>query len=394
MSNVANLGYLALKKESTKGTAVTPDVYAGLFSEALVTNHAHERLTPSVGQKNDTFDVSRGMRSHVGTIKILAEPNSAGYILDMILTKGTTTGGSDPYTHPFTLSPTTDPNSYTIDIAKAAKRVHRYIGCEAREVGIAFEDNYMVFNVAISALKSFTGREIASVSGVGPYTITLNSNYDAAPTTGLVVGDLIQVWDVSAGAYINAEVDALTATTIDVSEDVSAADAGDIVELRLATPSTNFGDPFKWSNTEFRFGATAAAALSASQIRLEQGSMWVLRHGMENDTGSQNSGGYDPERLNRITGGIDLTTKLLFDNPNDYNRFLELDKYACVIRHYANAQAHELRVTLNHIQRIDPAQQPNDSDSIIYDEGTWAAKYDSSDAQAFDVKVINAVSSI
>jgi hypothetical protein len=169
--------------------------------------------------------------------------------------------------------------------------------------------------------------------------------------------------------------------------------SGDWVALRPATPSLNVVTPFLWSRTEFRFSNTdAAAALSAAQTRLEKGSKWKLSHEFENKEGAQRSGGFDPAALVRGKGGIEFEPKLFFDSPDDYNRFLTIQKKACVIRHFSET-GYELRVTINNykIQENGPALKEGE---IIYQEMKVLPQYDTSDGQGMDVKVLNNVSTI
>jgi hypothetical protein len=200
---LSNLGYLGLKKESTKGTAVTPDVYVPLYEDSLITDPHLDDDMAIIGNKFNTFQALQGLRSHGGDFKVLAEPNTAARIIDMLLTKGTTTGVG-PYTHPYTLSNVTNPNAYTVDIARG-QVVFRFMGLEASEIEPDFDENKMLLNVSAAALKSFTVREISSVSGSGPYTVTLKTNYDPAPTAGLVVGDLIR-FHLANGTTVDATV--------------------------------------------------------------------------------------------------------------------------------------------------------------------------------------------
>ena len=389
---LANLGYAAIKKETTAGTAVTPNVYVPLYSEDMKTDVKLDEDNPVVGHKFERHQAFLGVRAHAGTVEVLAEPNTAAHWFNMLLWKGTTTGGTDPYTHPFTLVEA-DSQSYTLDIA-VGNHVKRFIGVKASSIKPAFNENKMHFEVALSALKSFQTRTIASVSGIGPYTISFDDDYDPSPTTGLVVGDLIQVYDVSEGTYINAIVDTIEdATDITVSEDVSAGAAGDIVSLRPGTPSYSVLTPFLWSRSEFRFADTAANALSATHTPLESGSEWEIMHNFEEDEGSKRSGSFDPAALPRTQGNAALSLKKFFDDPQELNRFLTLGDRALVIRHFSGT-GHELRLTFNKVHIAEDGDPVLSTGEIIYQEYTGSPVYKTADSQAIAVTVINALSSI
>lgn len=387
---ISNLGYLGLKKESTKGTAVTPNVYVPLYEESFITDTHIDQDSPINGLKFGVYQTLQGMRSHSGSFKVLAEPNTAGYIFDMLLTHGSPSGGG-PYTHPFTLSPITNPNSYTIDIAKG-QIVFRYIGVEASQIEPDFEDNKMVLNVDVSGLKAFTVRELASTpTGTNPYTIVFKTNYDPSPTTGLVVSDTIRLFKADGSTVDCTVASIIDGTSITTTTDVTSGASGDYVALRPATPSFTLVSPFLWSRSEFRFSDTASNALSASQTRLEKGSKWTIRHEFEDEEGAKRSGAFDPAALVRKKGFIDFTANRFFDTPEELNRFMTVSSRACVARHFSET-GYELRVTMNDIRPIE-GPVPLKDDEIIYQEINYVPVYKSADSQAFDVKILNAVSS-
>src|SRR5689334_18051380 len=123
---LGNIGYFAMKKETTKGTAVTPNVFVPLFEENLNSNLNVDGSTPIMGNKFARYQTLPGMRDHKGDVTVMAEPNTIARFFDMLLTKSSTSG-SGPYTHNFVLSAVTNPNSYTIDICRG-QIVIRYIG--------------------------------------------------------------------------------------------------------------------------------------------------------------------------------------------------------------------------------------------------------------------------
>lgn len=390
-ANIGNKGYMAIKKETTKGSiAGVPDIYVPFYEENIITNVNLDEDTPVIGNLYARYQTILGLRSHGGDFKALAEPNTAGYLLDMILKKGSTIAGP-PHTHPFTLS-TSEPNSYTVDIQKG-QLVARFLGCELSELGVEFDKNKMVFNGKLHALKSFLVREVLSISGSGPYTITFKTNYDQAPTTGLIVGDLIRLLKAD-GTTVDAVVDTIeNSAAITVSENVSSGAAGDLVYLRAGTPSYTLKAPFTWGRTEFRFGVDAATALSATQERVEDGSNWNLTYKLEADEGAQRSGSPDPAALVRTLGDIELSIKKFFDTPEDLNRYLTNSKRALVIRHFSEGTDYELRVTINNMKLAEnpPAVTTKE---VVYAELKGLPVYDDSDAQGFDIKVINNVASI
>ncbi len=383
-----NSNYFALKKETVKGTAVIPNVYIPMYEEEFITDVALDLNNPMIGNKADVYEALQGLRSHSGEVTFMAEPNTAGYIFDMMMTKGTTTGGG-PYTHPFTISNSVDPNSYTVDLCKG-QVVHRFTGVEIQEITADFDTNKMMFKCKFAGLKSFIVREVASVSVAA---VTFKTNYDPTPTDGLVATDLVRILDVSAGTYQDFTVSSKdSATVVTLSGSPSGIVAGDLLFLRPATPAYVRKEQFMWAKTEFRFADTAANALSAAQTRLEKGSIWTVQHNFANDEGEQRSGSFDPATLARMQSHAEFEFKLFFDKPEDVNRYLTNSKRACVIRHFSET-GYELRITLNNL-KLSEAPVSSKSGEIVYIEGKMVASYDDADAQQFDIKILNNIATI
>jgi len=386
------IGYAAIKKEAIPGVAVTPNVYVPLYSQSMKTDFNVVEDMPVVGNKFGRFNTLRGHRTHKGSITIMAEANSLGYFMDMLATKTSTTGAG-PYTHVFGASTTTQPNSYTLDLSYGSQ-VIRYYGVQASKVTFGFDSDKMTATFELSALGSFWGREITSIS-----TTTINfttDGYDPSPSTGLVASDLIAVKD-DAGviATLNTTVSSITdSDTIVAGASAAAFAAGDMVVLRPASPSYTLQDPFLWGRTQFCFGATAAAALSATQTRLDPGTEIAISHEFEEAGGTNRSGAFDPASLPRKTYDANFKIKKFFDGVDDIKKWNSLTKQACVMRAYTGSTGqYELRITLNNL-KTKSHDAATESDSTIYTDIDLVPNYDSSDGQGFSATIINAVATI
>lgn len=392
LESIGNTGYCMFGAESTIGTPVIPSVPAFMEDETLQTLYNFELQNPVAGSYMDTHQVLPGLRSHGGDLTIVAEPNTCIYFFDTLLERGSKTG-SNPYTWPFTLGLS---KSCTIDVSVGGGLVKRFWGCMTESVASSWSKNQLILKASISALGSFQGRKIsATPTGTGPYTVVLDTTYTSNPTKGLVVGDLIRFYNAS-----NALVDATVASIVDdtsftTTTDVTAFAAGDMVYLRSATPTYSTLAPFLWSNTQFCFGADATTALSAAQTRLEQGTTWTLAWPFEDKNGSQRSGDADPASLVRLTAQPTFDAKKFFGNPQDILDFNQLNKNACVIRHYAysGGNTYELRVTFNHLVTDSPMPSVS-ARKVNYSNLKFLPQEDDTDGQGFDVKVINGLSAI
>lgn len=380
-----NKGYVAGVVEVTPGVALTPTDYFQAYDVNLHTKRNFGKLAPAAGNLFGTQMVVPGLRDHTGDMTLVFEPNTAEKLFNMILAVAAKTG-TGPYTSVATLG---IPKTYTLDIYDGSGTVQRYFGCQVEKLAVEVSGNEIRIKPTISALGSFQGREIASVSGTGPYVITLKTDYDPAPATGIVTGDLMQ-WVAANGTVTNFTVSAVSSTTISTTTNLSAAVSGDMVALRPQTPSFTMLTPVLWSNTQFCFGATAAAALSAAQTRVEPGSTWEISFPFKDAKGEHRSGAQDPAALLRKPADASLTIKKYWLGVTDVETYNNMAKNACVIRHfvYSGTNTYEVRVTFHNITTDDPVPQYK-AGEINYSEIKYVPKYDTSDGAAFDVTIIN-----
>lgn len=394
LEQYANKGYMAFIEEVTPGVALTPTVFVPYYDEDLTTDMNEDEDEPIVGLKYARYQMLQGQRNHQGGFTCLAEPYTADKLLNFILTKGNVSGGSDPYTHPKTLSIAADPKTATVDIANG-RHVHRFFGLSISELTPDYDKNKMIFKAKASALGAFHAAALTGTpTGSNPYTITLDTTYDPTPTAGLVAGDTMHLYDVSADSYLNFTIATVaSATTITTVTDVTSGAAGDTITIRPATPSySSLLTPFQWARTQFCFSDTASNALSATQTRIEQDSSWTLKHNFLNKEGEDRSGGFDPAALLRTDGDIELNIKKFYDDPQEIQRFLAMTQRALVIRHFSDNN-HELRITINDFRISDGGKPKHKSTEYIYHEFKFKPVYKAADSQAWDVKVLNASSS-
>lgn len=389
---LSNLGYVAVKEQTADNTPVTPNVFIPAQSASLDTIMNFEDNTAIMGNRAARQDLLPGLRTHSGELELLADPNTAIYWLSMILNRTGVTGAG-PYTWAFTADEPA--NSFTVDIAKAGI-VYRIWGVKASSLNITYNDNKAHAVLEIAGLGSFIEREVSSVTGSGPYTITFKTEYDESPTTGLVVGDLITLYDVSADAEISAIVDTIeNATQITVSENVSAGASGDIVHLRAQTPSWSLLLPALWSDTEFRFGASAAAALSATHTPMAPGSGLTLTSDFSEDEGEHYSGSPDPAFI--VHSVLDAEIALnRYLHREDLNNWLKLADKGLVIRHFGEAVSgtdSEIRFSFNLVNWRD-YPVPIETGNQVNVQGIMVPSYNRSDGALLTATIINGKSAM
>lgn len=396
-NRLANLGYLAIGKEVTRGTPVAPTVVVPLYEESLLTNLNLDLDNPIIGNRFARYNQFKGQRDHKGILKVLAEPKTFPHFLNMILDKGVTTNSGGVYTHPYTLGNQSEA-SYTIEILKG-DILYRYFGVEASKLTPIFEDNRLLFNVNVSALGHFSIGAISAASGSSANNVTLTTEYSDTPTKGIIVGDkliLVKVTGGTSDSYEEVTVSAVNTngTQLTVGAITGTYTAGDYCYIKTQTLSPTLGEPFKWSGTEFRFGATAADALTATHTPVEKGSTFEIMHNFEDESGAKRSGSLDPTALVRAQADLNVTIKKTFDDYVDYERFLAVRKRALVIRIFgtviSGTDKNELRITINNM-KVKEGPVPLTTGEIIYLERNYSPQYDTSDSQAFDVTLINDV---
>lgn len=388
---VGNVGYFAFRKEAVKGiVAGAPNVFLPLYTESMQTNTNFVAQQPIYGGKHITYATLQGQRDHQGDLTVLAEPNTTAHLLNMLATKGSTTG-ADPYTHPYDFSATSNPKSYTVDIS-LGNVVKRFWGFELSSLSPDFNDNEIRWAIKASALGSFQARTIESIDTT---EIVLDTKYDPNPTLGLFTGDLVRIYKKSDGTVLDTTVASVTdGTTVVLGASAAAFAAGDIIHLRPATPSFALLPTFLWAKMQFHFGADASAALSAPQTRIESGSTFEIMHPFEDDGGSKRSGGFDPASLVRLASDGTLTIKKYLDTPEDIQAWSDLDKRALVIRMLSGDEnQYECRVIFYNLT-LDEASASIESNSVVYATETPKINYDPSAGKAVSITAINGLATV
>ena len=397
-TSLANVGYLAIGKEATKGVPVRPSVVVPLYEESLSTTLNLDMDNPIMGNRFARYFNFKGQREHKGILKVLAEPKTIPHFLNMILKKGSSSVSGSVNTHPYTVDNDTPVSaSYTIEILKGDV-IYRFYGVEISRINPVFEDNTMKLNLSVTALGQFS---IAPISSASTTDLVLATDYDDAPNKGIVAGDTLVFVKVTGGTsdtYEEKSVSDVDAggTEVTVASLSDTYTTGDYCYIKKQTLTPTLGEPFKWSNTQFCFGDTAAAAISATQTKVEKGSIAEIIHDFEDDGGAKRSGSLDPAALVRKAVDVDVAIKKVFDDYKEFERFMSVRKRALVIRCFgtviSGTDKNELRITINNI-KVKEAPNPLMTGEIIYLDAAYSPQYDTSDSQGLDIKVINDVAS-
>ncbi len=390
MNFLADKSYLAVKPQSAAATPVIPNVFLPLRAESvrINPNYAADRRMKGLDWKSD--ELLKGSRQIEGDIEVYADPDGLAHVLNMCMAKGSTTGnGTDGYTHPFTPG---EGKSYSIDIPRG-NYAQRLYGVRGDQLKLSYEDNKMVATLSIKALGQFYAASLAgALTGAGMTSAVLSQAYGPRPTDGLVVGDVI----IAGGVEITlTSVDA-DGVTVGFASTTVTASAGDPVYLKAQTPSmSTFREPFYMGGTLVGVAADSASADTAAASRSTAIPAYELDVTLKNNLLDAPASGYmgPAALLNQVKEG-QLTLKRIFSDPSQFEKWLDNVKQAVTIIATGRfiksdfSTSEKLTVKL-HNTKLLTNEEPLEVGSYIFDNQSFEVLYDSSDAKAVEVTLVN-----
>lgn len=389
MTHLSENQYLAIIPEATAGVALTPTVFVPLVSESVksILNHTVDRRIKGVNWKGN--DLLRGNRSHEGEIVILADPDNLGHILNMVMTKGSTTGdATDGFTHPFTVG---NGDTYTFEIGKGAY-AQRFFGVYIEDLTIAFVDGQMQLTLSIKALGQVSVAQLGVAAAGAVTTVILDDNYDIAPNNGFVVGDVFTIGtdDVT---ITGVESDGVTLTFDSVSLTYSIGEEISLKKLTVSNPSLQ--DPFYLGNVLVGIGANESAATTAAGARATATKVYDIEILIKNNLFAQNgSSRVDPVQIIPRTPEALVTLKQLLESEDQKTAMVHRTKQALTLIATGRninpdfSTSELLTLKFNNVKLIE-----NDNalevGELIRDEQQFEVLYDESDAKAMTADLIN-----
>ena len=387
---LADNQYLAIKPETTAGTAVIPTVFVPLVSENIKTtvNHSVDRRMKGVSWKGN--DLLRGNRVHEGEVVILADPDNLGHILNMVMTKGSTTGdATNGYTHPFTVGAG---DTYTFEISKGAY-AQRYFGVYVDEMRIAFVDGQMQITISIKAMGQVSvGQLGVALTGAGMTSIVFDDNYDINPTRGLVVNDVLVIGtDEVTITSINAD-----GVTVGFASTSLTYSIGEQIYLKALTVSNpTLQDPLYLGNTLIGIGATESAATTAAGSRSTATPVYDLEISIKNNLFAQNgSSRFDPVQIIPRTREAMITLRQLLETENQRTAYLNRTKQAITLIATGKninpdfSTSESLTLKFNNVKLVE-SDNALEVGELIADQQQFEALYDEGDAVAMTASLIN-----
>ena len=399
MISLADKSFLALKAESVENTPVKPTTHLPLESESLVSELNLNPDRRMYGIDWETGDLSAGERTHKGTLKVWADPDSLGYLLDMCMQYGSPSGSTPAgYTHPFTPG---NPQSYTIEIPRGAY-AFRYFGVKGSQLKLAYEDSKLKAEIDVIAVGQFSGaRTRDALTGASSTTIVFTQDYDLTPTRGLIAGDVMTVIDAADPSKTeDVTISAVESDGVTITLTGAVANshlAGVMVALKAQTPS--FGTiqkPLFFGDTLIGFGATAATAESNASAKSTATPSRDLVLTYNNNLMSVPFTNYrDNFKLLARQKSLTLTLRQMFEDITQRTKWLEITKQAVsliisgeLIKTTAPTTKNQLKITL-HKAKLETNGDPLEVGEYIFDDQSFRATYDSGEAKALTVELIN-----
>jgi len=392
MNYLTDNSYLALKVETTPGTAVTPNIFIPLVSENIKSDVAYkaDRRMKGLSWKSD--DLLQGERKHEGDIVIYADADSLGHFLNMTLLKGTTTGSSTGYTHPFTVG---EPDSYTIEIQKGPFAV-RYFGVKADSLRLEFEDGLLKATASIKAMGQFSVATLKENLSGSVTSLKLAHNYDDKPNTGLVVGDTITL-KLDSGAYQDIVITSVNTDgeTIGFGALSITATAGNPIYLKAQTPSyTGLSKPLMKGNTLVGIASTSALATTNAGAKATATPIYDLIIDIKNNLfDAPATGSKDPYKLLTQLRESQITISRLFESEDQRQKWLDMTKQAITIITLGSvisggSTKEQLTIKFHKVKLLEN-NYTAELGSLIQEDQSFEALYDADDAVALEVSLVN-----
>jgi hypothetical protein len=393
MSNyLGSKSYLAMKPETTAGTAVKPTAFCPLVSESIKTilGLAPDRRMKGLDWKSD--DLLAGDRKHEGDIVIYADGDNLGHLLNMTYLKGTTTGDETGYTHPFTVG---SPDSYTIEIQKGPY-AQRYFGVKADQLKVEFVDQKMQVTASVKAMGQFSVSALKEALSGAVTSLKLSSAYDMKPNSGLAVGDVIVVMGDN-GVGVEATLTSVNADgeTVGFSSITVTGAIGNRVYLKAQTPSyTGIVNPFFLGDTLIGVGANETASTTNAGAKSTATGFYQFAFTLKNNLlDAPASGSKDPFQLLPQTREAEITARQLFETEAQHLDWLNSVKQAITIiatgDEITAGGTHESLTVKFHKVKLTNNEETLEMDSLIFDTQTFEALYDSSDGYAIVISLVN-----
>lgn len=392
---MTRLGYLAIKKETTRAVAVKPTNFIR-FKEGSISYD--QEIIANNPIQNTRWNAITAVPGKIGTdgdFTIDSDVVDMGYFIYGALgTYAPTTLGSGAYKHTFntanklpsfTFEQTQGDVTSTTDF-----NTFRAFGVMVDSFELNGSDGIIGFKAGVKAHGVFMKSNLTATAAIGaPSTFTVVS------TEGLVATDLIKVSETSG----TLSVEDVTATTVNVDGVTLSATLvatkllanAPKVELRPQTPSYSTAQNlFSFIHAKFQFADTIANALSATKENVEN---WTFSYNnqLEERYGSLRA---TPSVIAEKGASAMLKYTKFFVDRTDRDRYLDQTRRACVLTLLLNknigASTTPYKMVLSMSDcRFTGYKMDTGADDVYVAEMEAQLFYDSTDGKALQIELWN-----
>lgn len=392
----SRLGYLAVKKETTRAVAVKPTNFIRFNEWNIEYNQDLIENNPIQNVRWNAITPVKGKVSSSGSFSIDGDVRDIGYFLMAALgTYAVSTLTTGVYKHTFNTAnklPSLSLEQLQGDSTGDDMVVSRAFGVMVDKISLTGSDGIIGFKADVKAHGVFLKANVMADASIGsPATIEVDS------TEWLVVNDAITVAETTGGSPSseNTTVAAVTDTDTLTANLAAAKDYSQApkIELRPQTPSyASAQEVFSFNNAKFQFGTDLTAAASASEENVEN---WTLEY-MNNLGERYGSKRKTPSVIaEKGAAGTFKYTKF-FETRTDRDRYLDQTRQACILtlqlekKIGSTAYYYSLVIKMSDL-RFKAYKMNTGVDSVYVAELETALFYDQTDGKAVLMELTNDV---
>ncbi len=390
------LWYLAVKKETVRGTVVKPTNFIR-FKEGSI-EYAQEIIenNPIQNVRWNAITAVPGKVATDGSYNLDGDARDIGYFLLAGLgTYAPTTLGSGAFRHTFNTAnklPSLSLEQLQGDSTGADNVVSRAFGVLVDKIEMTGSDGIIGMKFDVKATGVFLKSNLLATAAIGtPSTI------DIVSSEGLVVGDLITVAETAGTLSTeNTAIVAVTdSDTITANLTVAKAIANaPKVELRAQTPSYSTAQKvFSFMHASFQFGTNLTTAASATEENVENWTFTYMNN-LEERYGSLRA---TPSVIAEKGASGTLKFTKFFETRTDRDRYLDQTRRACILTlklpdlvGSSTTERFSLILKMSDL-RFTGYKMDTGADDVYVAEMEASLFYDATDAKALQIELTNDV---
>lgn len=390
------LGYLAVKKETTRAVAVKPTNFVRFKEGTIEYNQELIENNPIQNTRWNAITPVAGKISTDGSFTIDGDVQDIGYFLMAALgTYSPSTLTTGVYKHTFNTAnklPSLSIEQLQGDSTGNDNVVSRAFGVMVDTIELTGSDGIIGFKADVKAHGVFHKTNITATASIGsPSTIEVQS------TEGLVATDLITVSETT-GVTPSTENTTVVAVTDGDTLTANLAASKDLaqnpkVELRAQTPSFSASQKvFSFIHAKFQFGTDLTVAAAAAEENVENWTFTYMNN-LEERFGSLRA---TPSVIAEKGASATLKYSKYFETREDRDRYLNLTRNAAILTLSltenvgASIYPYSLVVKLSDC-RFSSYKMDTASDDVYVAEMEAAVFYDNTDGKAVQIELTNAL---